>query len=118
MTSLISPVPAWELLKFLQGAGNYTQLIMPAIGLIVGSVCLVWGLIIVAKGLMSSSGQPTPWMKAIALIFIGGLLAFSQGFDLYTNIGKGMKTTVDNMGNGGTAAVLVQKAPEVRNVIK
>ena len=116
MTSLISPVPAWELLKFLQGAGNYTKLIMPAIGLIVGSVCLVWGFIVIAKGLMSSSGQPTPWMKAISLIFVGGLLAFSGGFNLYENIGKGMKTTVDNMGNGGS--VLVQKAPEARDVIK
>lgn len=118
MTSLISPVPAWELLKFLQGAGNYTKLIMPAIGLIVGSVCLVWGFIVIAKGLMSSSGQPTPWMKAISLIFVGGLLAFSGGFNLYENIGKGMKTTVDNMGNGGSATVLVQKAPEVRSAIK
>lgn len=118
MTSLISPVPAWELLKFLQGAGNYTQLIMPAIGLIMGSICLVWGFVVVAKGLMSSSGQPTPWAKAIALIFIGGLLAFSGGFDLYTNIGKGMKDTVDKMGNGGTATVLVQKVPDVRSAIK
>lgn len=118
MTSLISPVPAWELLKFLQGAGNYTQLIMPAIGLIIGSVCLVWGFVVVAKGLMSSSGQPTPWVKAIALIFVGGLLAFSGGFDLYTNIGKGMKDTVDKMGNGGTSAVLVQKVPDVRSAIK
>src|SRR5699024_9392039 len=118
MTSLISPVPAWELLKFLQGAGNYTQLIMPAIGLIIGSVCLVWGFVVVAKGLMSSSGQPTPWVKAIALIFVGGLLAFSGGFDLYTNIGKGMKDTVDKMGNGGTSTVLVQKEQEIRNVIK
>lgn len=118
MTSLISPVPAWELLKFLQGAGNYTQLIMPAIGLIIGSVCLVWGFVVVAKGLMSSNGQPTPWVKAIALIFVGGLLAFSGGFDLYTNIGKGMMDTVDKMGNGGTSTVLVQKAPEVRDVIK
>lgn len=118
MTSLISPVPAWELLKFLQGTGNYTQLIMPAIGLIIGSVCLVWGFVVVAKGLMSSSGQPTPWVKAIALIFVGGLLAFSGGFDLYTNIGKGMKDTVDKMGNGGTSTVLVQKAPEARDVIR
>lgn len=118
MTSLISPVPAWELLKFLRGAGNYTQLIMPAIGLIIGSVCLVWGFIVIAKGLMSSSGQPTPWLKAIALIFVGGLLAFSGGFNLYKNIGSGMKDTVDMMGNGGSATVLVQKAPEVRNVIK
>ena len=99
MTSLMN-VPAWELQDFLQNAAKYMRVTMSLIGIILGIVALVWGFITILKGLMSSGQREVPWMKGIALILLGGVVAFGTWENLYSSVGKGMNTTITNMGNG------------------
>ena len=93
-------IPAWELQQFLTNAAKYMRVTMSLIGIILGIVALVWGFVTILKGLMSSGQREVPWMKGIALILLGGVVAFGTWNTLYSAVGKGMNTTITNMGNG------------------
>lgn len=98
MSGLVQ-VPAWELQEFLVNAAAWMRQTMAMIGIIFGIIMLVWGAIVIGKGLMSSGQQPVPWMKGLALIVLGGVLAFGTWNTLYQSVGKGMNTTITNMGD-------------------
>ena len=93
-------IPAWELQQFLTNAAKYLRVTMSLIGIILGIVALVWGFVTILKGLMASGQREVPWMKGIALILLGGVVAFGTWNTLYSAVGKGMNTTITNMGNG------------------
>lgn len=93
-------IPGWELQQFLTNTAKYARQTMAMIGIIIGIVTLVWGFVIIAKGLLSSNGQPTPWLKGISAIIFGGVLAFGTWQSLYRSVGSGMNKTITNMGDG------------------
>lgn len=105
---VLNGIPAWELQDFLKNSAGYMRDTMSWIGIILGIVGLVWGFAVILKGLMSSNGQPTPWMKGLALIIIGGVMAFGSWKGLYSDVGKGMNKTITNMGGGNSK----EAAPE------
>lgn len=97
---LLYSIPAWDVQKFLGNAHVYMRVTMALLAAVFGAVALIWGFVLVVKGLMSSNGQPVPWVKAIALIIIGGAMDVASYSSLYSDIAGNMNKTITNMGNG------------------
>ncbi len=91
----------WSIGGFLGGLKTSLITWGQALVIIVGLVMVVAGVIQVAKGLMSGGRAQTNWVVALALLFVGGMLAFSGGWAILKDIGTGAKSTLDTLGGGG-----------------
>jgi hypothetical protein len=109
LSSPVAPVPAlptaaWDLVSFLENAGEYVKTGGGALLVAMGLVALVWGGVLLLKKLMGGQQNQDSWMKIIGLMIIGGAIAVG-GFTLIFTIGSGGKTTIEDLG-GGTLLLL------------
>lgn len=88
----------WDLSSFLKNAtttlGTWGSLLIT----LIGTVMLIWGVVQIAKGLMSHGRGQTNWAIAILLIIIGGALAGGAGWGLVKDIASGGERTIRDLG--------------------
>lgn len=93
------PTAAWDLVSFLENAGEYVKTGGGALLVLMGLAALVWGGILVIKKLMSGQQNQDNWLKIIGLMIVGGAIAVG-GFSLIFTIGSGGKKTIEDLGGG------------------
>lgn len=93
------PTAGWDLQSLFENAGEYAKNAGGALLVMMGIVGVVWGGVLLIKKLMSSQQDNTSWGKIILLIMLGGALAVG-GFNLIFMVGKGGKTTIEDLGKG------------------
>lgn len=85
-----------NLLNNLNSSLNNWAVILVAI---VGVVMCIVGVFKIAKGLMSKGQGQVNWVLNIALILIGGALAFGGGWGLVSSLSSGAEDTLNNLGH-------------------
>ena len=93
------PTAAWDLVSFLQNAGEYAKIAGGAALITMGIVAVIWGGILLLKKLMAGAQNQDSWIKVIMLLIIGGAIGVG-GFALIFNIGSGGKKTIEDLGGG------------------
>lgn len=93
------PTAAWDLVSFLQNAGEYVKIAGGALLILMGLAALVWGGVLLLKKLMGGPQNQDSWVKVIGLMIIGGAIAVG-GFSLIFTIGSGGKKTIEDLGGG------------------
>lgn len=93
------PTAAWDLVSFLENAGEYVKIAGGALLILMGVAALVWGGVLLLKKLMSGMQNQDSWLKIIGLMIIGGAIAVG-GFSLIFTIGSGGKKTIEDLGGG------------------
>lgn len=91
---------SWSIDSFLKNLQNSLGTWAQFIVVIIGLIMLVVGIFQVARGMMSSGRGQTNWFLAIALIFIGGALAFSGGWGIVRKVSKSGQETINDLGDG------------------
>ena len=71
---------------------------------VLGVAMLIVGIFNIAKGMMGGGRGQVNWVLNIALIVVGGALAFSGGWDLLTNISKGTGESLNSLGTTSSDA--------------
>ena len=97
----------WSINKFLSNLNNSLFSWGKIIVTIVGVIMVLAGIFQIAKGLMSGGRSQTNWVLAIALFFLGGALAFTNGFAIVQSLGKGGAQTLNDLGGNVTATSIV-----------
>lgn len=69
---------------------------------IIGIVMIIAGVYQIAKGLAGHGKAQISWPIAILLVVLGGVFVAISSIALFENIGKGMQTTIEDLGNGST----------------
>lgn len=93
------PTAAWDLVSFLENAGEYVKTGGGALLILMGLAALVWGGVLLLKKLMGGQQNQDSWIKIIGLMIIGGAIAVG-GFSLIFTIGSGGKKTIEDLGGG------------------
>lgn len=93
------PTAAWDLVSFLENAGEYVKTGGGALLILMGLAALVWGGVLLLKKLMSGQQNQDSWFKIIGMMIIGGAIAVG-GFTLIFTIGSGGKKTIEDLGGG------------------
>lgn len=91
----------WSISGLLSGTGTSLETWGKAIVAIVGVVMVIFGVVQIAKGMMSGGRGQVNWVMSIGLILLGGMLAFAGGWSILENIGTGGYSTLDKLGRGG-----------------
>lgn len=93
----------WDLNSLLQNLNTSMNTWGSLIVTIIGLVMVIVGVYKIAKGLMSHGQGQVNWVLNIALIVIGGMLAWSSGWSLVKDFAGGAKDTIEELGGGGGA---------------
>ena len=100
MNLLMNMVMDWSIDSLLNSVqskiGTWGQILVVIIGL----VMVIAGVFKIAKGLMSHGQGQVNWVLNIALILIGGVLAFGSGWAILEQMGTGTETTLNELGQG------------------
>lgn len=91
------PTAAWDLVSFLENAGEYVKTGGGALLILMGLAALVWGGVLLLKKLMGGQQNQDSWIKIIGMMIIGGAIAVG-GFTLIFTIGSGGKKTIEDLG--------------------
>lgn len=67
----------------------------------VGVVMVIVAVVKIAKGLMSHGQGQVNWVLNIALLLIGGMLAWSGGWGIIGDMSEGANDTLNELGGGG-----------------
>lgn len=94
--NLLTHPMAWDLSSFLQNAKTQFQTWGGYFLAVLGIIMIIVGLYQLGSGLMSDRKQ-VEWVKVIALLLIGGVLAVS-GVNVITNIADGGSATIKDLG--------------------
>ncbi|MFJ2662601.1 hypothetical protein [Arthrobacter koreensis] len=93
------PTAAWDLVSFLENAGEYIKVAGGAFLILVGLAALVWGAFLALKKLMGGMQNQDSWGKIIIMVILGGAIAVG-GFSLVFTIGSGGRKTIEDLGGG------------------
>lgn len=96
------PSAAWDVVSFLENAGDYLKQIGQPLLIIMGIALLIWGFVKAAMKLLGnpqSSQQHGSWGLIVVMIIVGGALMIG-GFNLAETVGSGGKDTIIDMGGG------------------
>lgn len=94
--NLLTHPMAWDLSTFLQNVKTQFQTWGGYFLAVLGILMIIVGLYQLGSGLMSDRKQ-VEWVKVIALLLIGGVLAVS-GVNVITNIADGGSATIKDLG--------------------
>lgn len=88
----------WTIDNFLNNLSTRLSDWGKLIVVVLGIAMLIVGIFNIAKGMMGGGRGQVNWVLNIALIVVGGALAFSGGWDLLTNISKGTGKSLNDLG--------------------
>ena len=91
----------WSIANFLTNATSAIQNWGSLVIILIGVVMIIVAVYQIAKGLISHGKTQTNWAVAILLLLIGGVF-MAGGFQFVANIAQGGKTTIEDLGAGGT----------------
>lgn len=97
----------WDLTSFLNNSQKTLTTWFNAGLLIVGLVAVAFAAWQIVSGLMSHGKKQVNWGITITLLFVGGALAASGGFDFVRGIAEGGKQTITDLGSGNANAIMV-----------
>lgn len=95
----------WDLGSFLENAVKTVQQWGKWIILLIGIIMVLFGVYKIARGFISHGKQQTDWVIAILLILVGGAL-FAGGMTWVLGIAQSGKTTIEELGSGGTSTIM------------
>lgn len=97
----------WNLNTFLttlnSSLNNWGSLFVTCVGVVMVIVAVVK----IAKGLMSHGQGQVNWVLNIALLLIGGMLAWSGGWSLISDMSAGANDTLNELGGGTSGGAIV-----------
>lgn len=93
---------AWDLSSFLTNATKQANAWGGGFLTLIGTIAIVVAAYQIISGLMSHGKKQVNWGVTIILLLVGGALA-TTGLGLVTNIAKGGKKTIEDLGNGAGA---------------
>lgn len=96
----------WSVGEMLDTGGYQIEIWGKAIVAIIGIGLIILGVVMIAKGMLSAGKAAVNWVLAIVIIFFGAVFAFSGGWSIVEQIGKGGYSTVDTIGNHGGYAYM------------
>ena len=93
----------WTIDNFLKNLNGRLNTWGGLIVTVLGVVMLIVGIFNIAKGMMGGGRGQVNWVLNIALIVVGGALAFSGGWQLLTDISKGTGQSLNDLGTSSNA---------------
>lgn len=100
---------SWDLKTFFDNATSSVQTIGGSLLALVGISAVVVGAVFLVKKLWSEQDR-TSWFKIVALILIGGALAFT-GISMVLNFARGGQKTIDDLGSGTSGVIAAPVVP-------
>lgn len=70
---------------------------------VIGIICLIVGIVMLVKGLMTHGRGQTNWIVVVGLILLGGALTVTGAYTWVQGIAQGGKETIDDL--GGSAMI-------------
>ena len=99
MMRVIPSMLDWDLSSFLENSNTTLMRWGALLMFLIGTIMLIWGFIQIAKGLITHGKGQTNWAIAILLVLVGGIFAGAGGWTFFSNIARGAKQTVDDLGH-------------------
>lgn len=96
-TLSMNPVGAWDVVSFFTNGGNYVKKAGAALLIAMGTVAVVWGVVLLLKKLMSGRQDQTSWMNIVLMILVGGAVMLG-GFTFASSLAKGGQDTINDLG--------------------
>lgn len=96
------PSAAWDVVSFLNNAGDYAKQVGQPLLILMGIAVLIWGFVKLAMKVMASpqsAGQQSSWGMIGVMILVGGAMMIG-GFRLAETVGSGGQDTITDMGGG------------------
>lgn len=97
----------WDVNTLLQNLNTALNSWGSGIVTIIGLVMVIVGVYKIGKGLMSHGQGQVNWVLNIALIIIGGMLAWSGGWGLVSQFSNGAQKTINDLGGGGGGGAII-----------
>lgn len=107
MADLLTAAGGWDLTTFLGNSEKQILRWVAAIVTIVGIIMVFVAIWKIASGLMSKGQQQVNWGLTLILLFVGGALSMTNGFEFMKDIAQGGQTTIKQLGGQGGAGVLM-----------
>ncbi|MDP9903207.1 hypothetical protein [Arthrobacter bambusae] len=100
MNPLIPQLPRgnWDIFSLFTNATNLGEKLAGAFVILVGLVCIICAVVFFAQKLLSEQSRRS-WVVIILLLVAGGAM-MAGGINLFVEMAKGSKTTIDQLGTG------------------
>ena len=105
MTFANMALAGWDITSFLTNLATKLQTWGGLFFVLIGVVMIIWSIYKLAHGLMSQGRQDINWFKILVAFLVGGALVAAGGsgaWQFVSDIAKGGKQTINELGGSGT----------------